>query len=68
MFEKAEIPIPCDCGRKTKKTVAWLKTHKDFTCGCGRRIEVDASQFNREMKKVDKAIDDFKRSLRRLGR
>lgn len=69
MFEKAELPIQCSkCGRKTKKTVAWLKSNRSLTCGCGARVDIDASQFNRKMKKVDKAVDDFKRSLKRFGR
>ena len=69
MFEKAEFPIKCGkCGRVTKKTVAWLKHGTGFTCGCGTRIDVDANQFNREMRKVDKSIDDFKRALKRFGR
>lgn len=69
MFDNAEIPIECaNCGRKTKKTVAWLKNHTDFTCSCGTRITIDASQFIREMKKVDKSIDDLKRTLKRFGK
>ncbi|MBL8883815.1 MAG: hypothetical protein JNL45_12270 [Hyphomicrobium sp.] len=69
MFDKAEIPIECsNCGRKTKKTVAWLKNNKAFTCGCGTRISINASQFNREMKKVDKSVDEFKRALKRFGK
>lgn len=69
MFANAEIEIPCsNCSRKTKKTVAWLKNNKALVCGCGTRIEIDASQFNREMKKVQKSVDDLKRTLKRFGR
>lgn len=67
MFEKAELPIPCvNCGNKTKKTVAWLKSHKTFTCGCG--ATVDASPFVGSIKQANKAVDDFKRSLKRFKR
>lgn len=69
MFEKAEIPITCGhCGRQTKKTVSWLNSNRTLHCGCGARIDIDASQFSREMKKVEKAVDDFKRSIKRFSR
>lgn len=69
MFDDADIPIECaNCGRKTTKTVVWLKNHSDFTCGCGTRIHIDASQFRRDMKKVDNSINDLERILKRFGR
>lgn len=69
MFDKAEIEIPCPkCRRKTAKTVAWLNQNSAFTCLCGTRIELDTSEFRREMQKANKAVADFKKSLKRLGR
>jgi hypothetical protein len=37
-------------------------------CPSGHEIEVDASQFDRELKRVDRSLDDFERNLKRLGR
>lgn len=68
MLGKSEIAIPCECGRRTKKTVSWISSNNRFTCGCGRTIEIDASQFNQEMKKVNKAFSDLRRTIKRFGR
>lgn len=69
MFDKAEIEIPCaGCGSKTKKTVAWLKRNKTLTCACGAVVNIDADQIRREMHKVEKALDQLKRTLKRFGR
>ncbi len=69
-LDKAPIEIPCPgCGRKVKKTVGWIQTHSDYACpGCGTPIHLDASQFRREMRKVDRSLDDFKRTIDRLNR
>lgn len=69
MFRDLKIGIPCgNCGRETEKTVTWLKHNAEFTCACGTLVKVDASQFNREMQKVDKAFDDLNRTLKRVSR
>jgi hypothetical protein len=69
MFDSAQIEIPCSqCGRKTKKTVGWLKTNSTLTCSCGTRISIDASQFRRELGNIDKAVNDLKRTFKRFGR
>ena len=68
-FDNQSISIPCPkCGHKTDKTVGWLKTNSQFACRCGERVNVDASQFRREIAKADRALDDFRRQLGRLGR
>lgn len=69
MFEKSEISIPCsNCGCQTTKTVGWLKNHSAFECRCGTRINVDASQFNREMSKIDVAMNELQRAFKRFGK
>lgn len=68
-FDTTTIPIPCSkCGRKTDKTIGWLKSHKKFSCVCGTVIEVESSQFLREMAKTDRAIVDFKRKLEMINK
>ena len=69
IFDNQSIDIPCpDCGHKVAKTIAWLKTHRDFTCRCGARVSLDPSQLRGQIAKVDRAFDDFKRTMGKLGR
>ncbi|CDM59914.1 hypothetical protein LPU83_pLPU83a_0073 (plasmid) [Rhizobium favelukesii] len=67
MFEDVEINIPCPgCGQKTKKSVAWLKANKQFTCdGCSNAVTVDAEKLFAGIKKADKTLADFRKKLAR---
>ena len=62
------VGIPCSCGRKTEKSIGWIKTNKEFTCACGKRIALDADQFVREIAKAEGGLAKFKQSLKRLGK
>jgi len=65
----AELDLPCEnCGRKTRKTIGWIKTHKQFTCGCGTVVRLDTDQFNREIRKVEAAFTNLERSFKGLGK
>jgi len=67
MFDTAEIEIKCPkCGTKAKKTIGWLKTHNSMVCRCGTTIQFDKSKFTGPLKKVEKSLDDLKRSFKRL--
>ncbi len=70
MFEDAEIGIPCPkCGHETKQTVGWLKANTEFTCpSCGSVIEVEAEELLTGLKKADKALADFRKTLRGFGK
>jgi len=69
MFDTTETVIPCgQCGGKTSKSLAWLKSHDHFVCGCGTRIDVDARELIRDLKKIDRAFDDLKRAVQKFGR
>ena len=69
IFDNQSIPIECsNCGHKTPKTVTWLKSHKQLTCRCGTVIEIDTGNLFSELRKADKALDDFKRSIGRLNK
>lgn len=58
-LDAAEIPIPCEkCGRTTKKSIGWLKTHRELTCTCGTHIRLDADDLRRK-------VADMERSLKR---
>src|SRR5574343_305616 len=66
-FYHSQISIPCkSCGRETKKTIGWIKDHTEFTCACGTVIRLDTSQFKADITKVDRALSDFERSLKKL--
>jgi hypothetical protein len=68
-LDSAEIELPCEnCGRKTKKTIGWVKSNRGFTCGCGTRINIDASKFKGEIAKVEHSFGDIQRTLRNLGK
>ena len=61
MLDGQSINIPCkNCGENTPQTVGWLKSNGKFTCACGTVINVDSSDFLREIKKVEDSLDDFK--------
>lgn len=70
MFDKAEIGIPCPgCGHKNPKTVAWIKTHDEMVCrGCGESVRIEADELIAGLKKADKAVADFRKSLRSFGK
>lgn len=67
-LDDAEIEIPCDCGRKTKKTIGWIKRHTQFTCDCGTKITLHANQFKGEIAKVERSFADMQRALKKLGK
>ncbi|AXQ93185.1 hypothetical protein D0Z66_04775 [Cereibacter sphaeroides] len=58
MFDKQSLDIPCpNCGKKTKKTVGWIKTHDSFTCsGCARDISLDKKDLVSGLKAAEKSM------------
>ena len=70
MFEKAEIGVPCpECGHETNKTIAWLKSHNEMTCGgCGKTVAVDSKGLLAGLQKADDALAKFRKSLRGFGK
>ena len=60
LFGGSSIEIPCDCGYKASKTVAWLRSHRTFTCPrCQTLVEVDSEGLHRELRKAEKAMDNL---------
>ena len=69
LLDKAPLELACpSCGRKLKTTIGAARRSPRLRCPSGHEIEVDASQFDRELKKVDRSLADFEKSLKRLGR
>ncbi|GAJ91052.1 hypothetical protein RRH01S_01_05230 [Rhizobium rhizogenes NBRC 13257] len=62
--------MPCpNCGHKTKKSIAWLKSNDKFSCdGCGRGITVQADELFAGIKETEKSIADLKKNLSRIGK
>ena len=60
--ETIEMPCP-KCHATTERTVAWLKRHKQFTCGCGTLVRVTPSTFHHEIAKVSEAVDQLRRVI-----
>lgn len=68
-LDNEQIEIPCkNCGRKSKKSIGWIKSHTEFSCACGTRIRLQASQFKSEIAKVERSLGDLERSLKNFGK
>jgi DNA-directed RNA polymerase subunit RPC12/RpoP len=56
------MDVSCEtCGRELHVKMSKLRKSPMLTCTCGQKIEIDASQLDREMRKVDaaeKGLDD----------
>lgn len=69
IIDGAEIEIPCEnCGRKTNKSIGWIKTNTNFICDCGTRIVLDSDKLRREISKADRAIDEFQAQLKKFNK
>lgn len=68
-LDKTPLELDCpSCGRKVKTTIGAARRSPTLRCPSGHQIEVDASQFDRELKQVDRSFADFERTLKGLGR
>jgi transcription elongation factor Elf1 len=69
-LDGAEIGIPCPgCGHNTKKSIGWLKTQNQLTCGgCGKVIELESSNFRQGMREVDASIKKLTDTFKKFGR
>jgi len=69
ILDNSEIDITCPkCSRITKKSVGWIKSNTQFTCACGTIITLDTSQFRREISKIDSAITDLQKTIKKLNK
>lgn len=67
----AEIDIPCpSCGHKIKKSIGWLQSHDNLTCGgCRKVIKIEGgSDFRDAMREVDASLDELTESFKNFGR
>ncbi len=72
MFDEIEIDIPCpSCNSKLKTTVEKLRTNPILHCNhCGDDIKINAdiSKFDRETQKVEKSLNNLKKTLKKFGK
>lgn len=70
MFDDAKIDLPCPhCGKKTAKTVRWLKSHSEMAChACGELFQLDTKELKSGLSAAEKKVADLKRQLSRLGK
>ena len=61
LFDDEQFAVRCgNCGRKAKKSLGWLRTHKEMPCPhCGARIGIDT-------KATERAIEAAERACRNL--
>ncbi len=65
LLDSTELALPChNCSRETKKRIAWIKAHQEFTCACGATNRFDAKQLVRDIAKVDAALKALKGGLK----
>ena len=64
-LDDLEIEIPCEnCGRKTKKTIRWIKSNNEFVCACGTHISLDSSDFRAKIAKIERDLGNLGKSLK----
>jgi hypothetical protein len=64
LFDSAEIEFPCEvCKRKIKKTIGWLKSHKEVICACGTKIILDAKQLVNATNRLEKQIAGIPKNI-----
>ena len=70
MLDSETLEIPCpECGEKARKSIAWLKSNRQFTCaGCGSTINLQAEGLLAGIEEVEKAIADLGKTLGGIGK
>lgn len=52
------VEVVCDrCGRKKRRSVAWVLEHKSFTCAaCGAEVFVDQARLMERARKLTEVV------------
>lgn len=62
-LDSGAFDIPCpECGHKNRKTVGWLKTHKQFVCAGCRKVTIKTGDFQKGMREVEAEFAKLKKS------
>lgn len=68
-LDNSRLDIACPlCAARVATTLGRARRSPTVRCPRGHSIRVEASQLDRELRKTDRAFDDLRRTLRRLGR
>jgi hypothetical protein len=67
MIDGAKIELECSYGHVIKATVGQLRRSPTLQCPQGHRIRVDGSQFNRDLRPLDRAMTNLDQAIRRIG-
>ena len=70
VLDSYAIDITCqNCQRKTPKSIGWLKTHKQFTCRCGTRVDYfSGSKVKAEIIKLDQAAKRLESNIKAFNK
>ncbi len=70
MLEKAKIGIPCpECGKKTSKSIAWIKAHNDFVCSkCASVVGVEGEKLLAAIKQAEKSVGKLSATFARINK
>ena len=55
--EQCSIQCP-NCGVVFTKSLEWLANHRSYICGCGAAMDALKIHMDKEMKTLDKAIEE----------
>ena len=67
MFDGHELTLPCThCGRQTKKTIGWIRLHREFTA-CGVTT-FKAEELIKGIQGAESQIDKLRRDIGRMFR
>jgi len=66
LFSQEQIPLKCPkCGHKINKTIAWLESHHNLTCGeCGHTVHLNTGELLNDLREVRQSVERLKRRIR----
>lgn len=68
-LDDISVTLPCeDCGRETKKSIRWIKSHAEFRCACGTLIRLDAAKIKRELARVERSFAALESQLKKFNK
>jgi hypothetical protein len=66
LLDDIEVELVCrGCGRKTAKTVGWIRSHEQFVCSCG--VANEAIWFQEAIAQASREWSDLIDTLNLFG-
>jgi hypothetical protein len=66
-MDKSPFDFPCQyegCNRKNKTTVGALRRNPSLRCFAGHTTHVEAKEFDKGVRQMEKSVDDLMRKYR----